>query len=262
MIRFLPIISLIACAGTSSEDTGVGTGDSGDSADTMTFPFTVSFYDGLSGAPISGAEVCTVFPETDTPCVTTDSMGTTDWSWETSGFTNVLNRMTHANYMTTLYAGRYEQDVHDGWMETLETSDSIALEYWAYQPSNVEAYLATGNVVQEDGKGGILYWLLGADGSSVDGAVITLENDSGESVGEVRYGAGMTNTLNPDLTATSIAGLVVIANVTPGEYTLRVTHNTLTCEPGFAYASGVLNTTTVPAEADSQTLGNFYCYTQ
>ena len=38
-------------------------------------------------------------------------------------------------------------------------------------------------------------------------------------------------------------------------------HDTLTCEPGFAYASGVANVTTVPVETDSQTLGTVFCYT-
>ena len=52
-----------------------------------------------------------------------------------------------------------------------------------------------------------------------------------------------------------------IANIPPGEYTFRVTHETLTCEPGFSYSSAILNVTTVPVEADSQTLGNMFCYT-
>ena len=37
--------------------------------------------------------------------IETDSIGEMDWSWEVTGFTNILNRLTHADYMTTLYAG-------------------------------------------------------------------------------------------------------------------------------------------------------------
>jgi len=256
MTRLLPLLALIACTGTSKED-------SSDSADTdvISIPFLLGFYDGLTGSAISGAEVCTVFPETDTPCQTTDVAGLLEWSWETSEFTNILNRLTHDDYMTALYAGRYEQDVHDGWMTTLETQDAVEISFWAFKPSNVDAYLSTGDLVAEDGQGHIVYWLVSSDESPVNGAVITLENSAGESVGQVAYQAALSNTIDTDLTATSAAGIVAIANVPPGEHTLRVSHETLTCEPGFAFSSGAVNVTTVPVEANSQTLGNLFCYT-
>ena len=206
----MPIVLILACSGESDEDTGESpSGDTaGDTAETDTIPITATFTDGVSGSPIVGAEICTVVPENDDPCETTDGVGAIQWQQVSLAFSNVLNRMTHPDYMTTLYAGRYDQGVHDGWMAALETSDSILIDYWAFQTSSVEAYLSTGDAVNEEGHGIVGYWLLGADGSAVNGAVITVENAAGEAVGDVLYGAGMTNTIDTDLTATSIAGNV------------------------------------------------------
>ena len=106
-----------------------------------------------------------------------------------------------------------------------------------------------------------LYWMVSADESSLEGAVITLEDASGAAVGDVRYQSGSRVTLDPTLTATSTAGVTAIANIPPGEYTLRVTHDSLTCIPGFAFSSDLPNVTTVPVEADSQTIGNLFCGT-
>jgi hypothetical protein len=119
--------------------------------------------------------------------------------------------------------------------------------------------MATGDMEVEEGQGLVVYWLVSTDGSSLDGAVITLENDAGESVGQVAYQTALTSALSLDLTATSAAGIVAIGNVEPGEYTLSVSHETLTCEPGYGFSSDVANVTSVPVEADSQTLGNMVC---
>ena len=262
MIRFLPLIVVVACGGASKEDSAAtspsdtaGTTDSTDPG----IPLRLTYVDGFTGVGISAAEVCTVIPETDTPCQTTDADGVLETEWQVSEFTNVLNRLTHEDYTTTLYAGRYEQDVQDGWTAALETSDVIELGFIAFTPAVIQTYLSTGSVVAEPGQGLVVYWLFSGDDSSMAGAVITLEDDTGASVGQVLYQT-TSNVLNPMLTATTAAGVVAIANVPPGSHTLRVSHDTLTCVPSFAFASDVPNVTTVPVEADSQTLGNLICF--
>ena len=112
-------------------------------------------------------------------------------------------------------------------MTALETSDAISLGYIAFTPEMVAAYLDTGSLVAE-GMGLALYRMFSADGSPLDGAVFTLEDDAGAPVGQVRYQSATTTVLDSTLTATSTAGVTGIANVPPGEYTLRVAHDTLT----------------------------------
>lgn len=161
-----------------------------------------------------------------------------------------------------LYTGRFEEDVYEGWMTALETSDAISLGYIAFTPETVAAYLDTGNVVAEAGTGLALYQMFSADGSPLDGSVFTLEDDAGAPVGQVRYQSATTTVLDSTLTATSAAGVAGIANVPPGEYTMRVAHDTLTCTPGFAFSSDVPNVIRVPIEADTQTFGSIVCFTE
>lgn len=281
MMRLLPLLALLACsepteedpdsqgasqgaedtddsAGTAVDDTA-GNTDSGDS-DAALIPLRMTFTDGVTGVGIAGAEICTLVPESDEPCPTTDANGLLETTWEVSEFTNVLNRLAHPDYMTTLYVGRYDQDVHDGWMNTLKTSDAVEIGYWSLTPSIVTVYLATGGLSLDAGQGLAAYWLLSADGSSLDGARVVLENDSGEPVGQAFYHGADSSTIDSDLTATSTAGSVGFVNVPPGEYTLRVFHDTLTCMPFFAFASDIPNVTTVPVEADSYTIGSLFCY--
>jgi hypothetical protein len=258
IIRLFPALALVACVGQSDEDSGSDSVDTSDTA-TVSIPFQMGYFDGITTSAIDGAEVCTVYPEVEEPCLSTDGDGLLEWTWEATEFGNVLHRLTHDDYMTTLYAGRYEQDVHDNWMETLQTSDVVEINYWSFKPANIEAYMATGGMVAEEGQGLVVFWLLSGDGSSMDGAVITLENDAGESVGQVVYQTALTNALSPALTATSASGIVAIGNVEPGDHTLTVSHETLTCQPGYAHSSDVANVTTVPVEADSQTQGNMIC---
>ncbi len=278
MFRYLSLIALVACGGSSKEDSGsnasgdaTDTTDSADATDTADsgdgdgdsdpgIPLRVTYSDGLTGLGIAGAEVCTVIPESDDPCQTTDSDGVLESTWEVTEFTNVLNRLTHPNYITTLYTGRYEQDVQDGWTTGLENADAIEIGFVAFSPSTIDVYLSTGGVVAEAGQGLAVYWLVSGDGSALDGAVVSLENDAGEAVGQVVYQSESGTSLDAALTATSTSGVVAIANVPPGTYTFEVTHDTLTCIPGFAFASDVPNVTTVPIEADSQTMGNMFCF--
>lgn len=274
MKRFLPLCLLLACSGSSKDDSGPSEAvDPTDTADTQEtqdtaeeadaeIPLRLTYTDGLTGVGIAGAEICAVIPETDAPCQTTDANGLVETVWEVSEFTNVLNRLTHENYTTTLFAGRYEQDVLDGWTQALETADAVEIGYFAFTPIALSGFLSTAGLVAEAGSGLALYWMVSADGSSLDGAVVTLENEAGESVGQVVYQNAEGTALDAELTATSASGVIAVVNAAPGSHTLRVSHDSLTCTPGFAFMSDVPNTTTVPVEADSQTLGNLFCFTE
>jgi len=271
MKRFLPLCLLFACSGSSKDDSGpseaVDPTDTADSQDTADdpgdgIPLRVTYTDGLTGVGIAGAEICTVIPETDAPCQTTDANGVVESTWEVSEFTNVLNRLTQENYTTTLYAGRYEQDVLDGWTQAIETADAVEIGFFAFTPAALSGYLASAGLVAEAGTGLVVYWMVSADGSSLDGAVVTLENEEGESVGQVVYKNAAGTALDTELTATSTGGVIAVVNAAPGSHTLRVSHDSLTCLPGFAFMSDVPNATTVPVEADSQTLGNLFCFTE
>ena len=266
MARLLPLLVLLACSGSDPEPTD--SSDPGDSAapedsgntDATAIPLRMTFTDGTTGMGIDGAEVCTLLPETDGPCLTTDADGVIETDWTQSEYTNVLNRLTRDGYMTTLYTGRYDEEVYEGWMTGLETSDAIELGFSAFTNAAVGAYLGTADAAPVAGEGHALIFLLSGDGSSLDGASLVLENDAGEAAGQVLYQAPDSISLDASLTATSTAGVVTIINANPGEYTLRISHDTLSCVPGFAYSSYVPNTTTVPVGEDSLTLSSFFCF--
>ena len=256
----LSLLTLSACTGEDSEDTADLSGEDTAVAGT-TYSFEVGFYNGLTGAGIAGAEVCTLIPEDQSePCQTTDELGMFSSEWTLDSYTNVLMRLTADEYMTTLYTGRYDAEIEAAWTELMETDGMLYGTYYGYRESDVMTYMSTGNIEPEAGKGHIVYWLLSADESALDGAVITVENEAGESVGEVAYQAAMANMLNEDLTSTSASGIFVVGNLDVGEYSVRVSHETLTCEAGFAYISGVANVVTVPVEADSVTQGTLGCW--
>ncbi|MDP6933275.1 MAG: hypothetical protein QGG40_10185 [Myxococcota bacterium] len=249
----LPILALFACSGESTDDTGT-TGN-----EMMSFDLSIQFIDGALGSTIQDAEICLLIPEgAEEPCETTNTMGRVNMTFETSGYTDVLSRLTHEDYQTTLYTGRFDEEVHEGWTETLETSDTIEAVYWSFKSATVENYMASGGLVMEDGLGHMFYWV-GLDNSGTEGVVATLENEDGESVGQVAYQAANTAVLDADLTATTTAGWFSIINIEPGEYTLTVSHDEQTCESGFAYISDVPDTVTVPVEADSVTMGTLLC---
>ncbi|HCH64208.1 MAG TPA: hypothetical protein DFR83_15500, partial [Deltaproteobacteria bacterium] len=246
--------------GTTGTTDSAEADDSGE-ADGVSIPLRLTFSDGVTGVPIADAEFCAVLPAIEPACQTSDAAGMIETTWETAEYTDVLSRLTHPDYLTMLYTGRYEQDVHDGWTTALESNDAVSIGYIAFTPAMAAGYISTGDVTIEAGTGMALYWMVSADESSLEGAVITLEDASGAAVGDVRYQSGAGVTLDPTLTATSTAGVTAIANIPPGEYTLRVTHDSLTCLPGFAFSSEIPNVTTVPVEADSQTIGNLFCGT-
>jgi hypothetical protein len=258
----LSFIALSACTGGDSEDSGEPDAEDTAIDEASPYSFEIGYYNGLTGVGIAGAEICGVIPEgQEEPCQTTDELGMLWPEWNIDGYTNLLMRLTADEYITTLYTGRYDSEVEAYWTELMETDGTVYGTYYGYRETDVMAYMASGNIEPETGKGHIVYWLVSADESALDGAVITVENDAGESVGEVAYQAAMVATLNEDLTSTTASGIFVIGNLDAGEYSLRVSHETLTCEAGFAYISGVANVVTVPVEADSVTQGTLSCWT-
>ncbi|MEC7946216.1 MAG: hypothetical protein VX265_01535 [Myxococcota bacterium] len=265
-LLLLPFLVTLACSDSGKNDADSGgtgdtadTGDSSDGSDGTGIPLRMTIVDGVTGAGVADGELCTVIPESDPPCLTTDADGIIETTWAVSEYSNVLTRFSQADYTTTLFVGRYDEGVRDGWTTALETTDAIELGYAVFSPATVAAYLATGGITAEPGMGLTVFQLISGDGSSMEGISVVLEDDAGEAVGVVGYQAADSVSIDRELSATSTSGVVGIANVPPGEYTLRTSHESLTCLPGFAFSSDIPDATTVPVEADSQTVGSMVC---
>ena len=71
--------------------------------------------------------------------------------------------------------------------------------------------------------------------------------------GTVVYWGSESTTLDPDLTASSTTGSIVVANLAPGTYTLNIEHDTLVCDNDRAWPVDAPNVYTVPVEADTVT---------
>ena len=257
------LVVLTACSGTKpddtapADDTAADTGDTGTEVEPINFEFT--FRDGITGGALVGAEICVEEPIVDDNCYTSDADGLAAWTWEQPEPTNFAARLTLEQYVTTVYAGRYAEDVAEAWEDQIEETGVVALNYGAFKTASVGAFLATGGVTQNDGKGLVLFSVWDGAGSGIDGVVISLSDDSGNDVGTVHYANPFSSAVDTTLEATSSSGTVAIANVEPGTHTLTAASPDHTCQAGFSWASDEDNTIPVPVEADVMTMSNMVC---
>lgn len=248
--------TLIACSGDDKTE------DTSDTQEGVApIVFSMSFTDGFNEAPLVGAEICVLEPELvdQEDCITTDAMGLVEWTWMEPAETNFLNRLTLPDYMTTLYLGRYDDQVSEMWTAAYGEGGVVELENFAFSESIVDLMLQIGGTSHQDGSGHAFFGLLSQDEGSLAGATLKLTNDSGESVGEALYVNAAGTGFDTSLETTSETGFATIANVPPGTYTFTVDSPDFTCTPGFAWRSDVANTTTVVVEADSMTMGSMMC---
>jgi hypothetical protein len=230
------------------------------STETGTFPFRINFNNGLTGEGIEGAEVCIVEPEMiEDPCSTTDSGGLITRTWENPQFGNLLSRFTLDGYVTTIYPGHFNEDVRDVWDALVTLNGSVEGQYFAFTEGQADAYSSTGGVTRTAGKGVVIYRVVDSDGNGVAGASVTLENAAGDSVGTVVYQSGTSIILDSSLTSTSGSGFVMIANVDPGDYTMRITHERAQCTALNSYFIDTANVVPVPVQADTLTSGLLLC---
>jgi hypothetical protein len=248
--------TLIACSGDDKVE------DTSDTQEGVApIVFSMSFTDGFNEAPLVGAEICVLEPDLgdEEDCISTDAMGLAEWTWMEPAETNFLNRLTLPDYMTTLYLGRYDDQVSEMWTAAYGEGGVVELENFAFSESIVDLMLQIGGTSHQEGSGHAFFGLLSQDEGSLAGATFELSNESGESVGEVLYVNAAGTGFDTSLESTSEAGFATIANVPPGTYTFTVDSSDFTCTPGFAWRSDVANTTTVVVEADSMTMGSMLC---
>jgi hypothetical protein len=259
---FLLLLSMLsACGGDKNGDTGE---ELVVTIDPVHFLFSTS--DSVTQAPVVGSEVCIIEPTELSECLTTNDDGEIEYSWESpSSEGDILNRITHPDYITTLNTGFFDARVHDTWASSMEEDGEIPINYAMHTMIALDAILGLSDLSREEGKGHLAYILFGEGGVSVEGAVISLKNNAGESVGTVVYGDtdGVSVSLDTSLTATSSGGGFSIINVeryfSPqphGEYTLEIAHDSLSCKGSVTDQP---NSFRLPLEADSLTRGFLYC---
>jgi len=256
---------LAACSGGKSDDSG--TSDDTDTDDTSTtdvapIDFTLTFVDGLDGSVLAGAETCVDEPVIEGEnCFTTDEDGVVQWTWEDPHETNFVARLTLDTYITTIYSGRYADDVAANWETEIDDTGMVSLLYSAFTTASVGIFLGTGDITQEEGNGIFLFNLLDANGAGVEGAVVTLTDDAGAESGTVHYANTGLSGLDTSLESTSASGTVVVANLAPGIHTATVSALGYACQPWFSWDSDEENVVQLPVEADSMTRAGLFCAT-
>jgi hypothetical protein len=257
MLKQTPLfsmLSLAACTAEKTEDTGATV-----EAGAAPITFGMTFVDGMTSSPLEGADVCVEEPAVDDNCFVTDSDGYVEWTWDSPVESNFLGRFELEGYVTSLYSGRYADDVAENWEEQLETSDIIELSYGAFSQASVGMFLNTGGVEQESDLGQVLFFVGQGDGSGLEGVSVSVADDSGTEAGTVLYVNPMMTSLDTDLESTSTSGGVAIANLGPGIHTVTVGSPDYTCKAGFAWNSNVDNEVQVPVEAGAMTQAAMNC---
>jgi hypothetical protein len=251
------LTALIACTGEKEKD--AGTLDDTQAED-VSIDFSLNFYDAFTDAALVGAEHCVLEPELgENSCHTTDENGVIEWTWEAPVETNFLSRLTLENYFTTLYLGRYDEEVGASWEALFVDTGVVQMDNYALSDTIINMSLQSAGTAHQDGMGHTLYGLASMDESSMAEAAIELTNEAGEPVGEVLYANEGGTGFDATLETTSSRGVVTIANVPPGTYTLTLVSSDFGCVAGRSWASDVANTVTVVIEADTMTMGSLAC---
>ena len=235
-------------------------GDTAESIEETVDPITFFFpaANSITEEPVEGAELCVIIPEDLTPCLSTDDDGEIEYTWESPSRTNILNRLTHPDYIMTLNTGFYNDAMKESWEPQIEENGKVQITYAMHTATAVDSILTLSGLSREEGKGHLAYILAGAEGLSVENAVITLKNDAGETAGSTVYGDpdGSSVTLDTSLSATSSSGGFSVLNVAPGQYTLEIAHESLSCTGSVSSQPNALH---LPIEADTLTRGFLAC---
>ena len=261
----LPLLVVaLSCDGESSEDSAIPSQDEVSNPEgTIVFDYTV--WNCMTGDTVADVELCDVLPVTDDDtCGVTDAQGGVRITWTNPPVSgDWATSLEHPDYSGSLRVGHYDESEYDVWRAETDAYGAKDGGFCLMTKEADQSWLETGDVTLEAAKGHVWLILYSDDGDSLYGATVTLEDESGQSVGQVVYGHGMKNSLNPDLTTTSVAGKALIANVEPGDYTLKIEHDSLTCESdGWIFASDVANEFPMPVMADMYTEADAHCYEQ
>ena len=258
MLQPTTLISLFLLAACSSDKTEES-GDFESNNDVAQLTLAITLLDGWSNASLEGAELCIEEPVVEDNCYVTDANGVVEWVWSDPKESNFLGRFTMDQYLTTLYTGRYNDDVAELWQDDIDENGEVALSYFAFTETSVNLFLNTGGVAQQEGLGQILFFLGKIDGTGLEDAVITVTSDSGTEIGTVRYINSLLSALDTTLDSTSSSGGVSISNVEPGVHTITVTSSSYTCQAGFSWNSEIDNVVEIPVEADTLTNVQMLC---
>ena len=266
MFRFVSVSGLLlafACNGDTSEDTGSAVVEDGEENPDASIVFDYSVWNCMTGDNLADVDLCDIEPLTDgDTCGTTDANGGVQITWENPPVSGDWSTsLMHPDYSGSLRIGSYDEAQYNVWLAENEAYGAVFGGFCLMTKSADESWLSTGNVTLEEGKGHVWLSLYNDNGDSMMGAVVTLVDASGQSLGQTVYQHGMKSALNPELTATSVAGKVLIANVEPGDYTLKIEHDSLTCESdGWIFQSDVPNEFPMPIMAEHYTEADAHCF--
>jgi hypothetical protein len=249
-------LGLTACSENKGDDSArLDTG-----TETTAIVFEMTFLDGMSNAPLVGAQTCIEQPIIEGEnCFVTDDDGSVEWTWGTPEKTDFLGRLSLDGYKTTLYTGRYDNDVAEIWEEEIAETGKKGLTYFAFTDVAIDLFLNTGETVQQEGQGQALIFM-GTDGNSgYAGATATFKDDAGSDVGTIQYVNPLMTGLDVTLEATSASGGISIANAAPGTHTLTTDSESHTCMEGFSWGSDNAGSIQVPIEANVMTIAQMIC---
>lgn len=261
-LSLLFALPLLACSGSDTDDAV----DSGTDTDTapedvlVTFDFNISNCN--TGVAVEGLELCDLMPEfEEDTCATSDSNGLAQITWTNPPVSsNYLTLGSHPNYADALIVGHYTEANYEFWLDAMAAGDSLDVNFCFFLDQDTDAFFSGGGLVREEGMGHVWYGLYSNEGYDVSGAVVELHNAEGELAATSYYQGGVTGEINVDLTETSGRGAVLFPNVAPGEYTVKVTHETLNCvSEGWSFLETDTNAFPVPVQAGAVTNGFVGC---
>ena len=226
-----------------------------------TSEFTYSAFDCETSLPIGGSEFCDQILNTNQEnCGVSHPGGIAEVGWDDppqSG--DYLTSWTMAGYTSVLMPNHYTAVEYSEWEIMTLQGAPIAVNYCFFTEAANAAWMATAEVTPDASKGQVVYQLTAMTSVDLSGAVVALVDDEGNAMGEVYYQHESVDGLDLSLEATSTTGLILIANVPPGDYTLTVTHASLLCSSAYSFASSLDNQVTVPVQAGAMTNGSLNC---
>ena len=261
-VSLLALSLLVGCAKDTTD--GDSSSDSGDVIDTAPAadPVTMKGYfeDGLNGNALKNASICVEEPDIgDDNCYETNNKGILNWTWEEPKKTNFILKFELANYIPTLFTGRYADEIAEVWAEEIAAKGFIELIYSTFTTIGVDQVLGSGGVTRDDTKGHVLLNLITPSGFGVGNIKVQVTDSNGDTAGQVNYFNASMSSIDSSLKGTSASGTTVITNIEPGEHTITLVDDARTCTPWFSWNSDVANSVQVPVQAGTMTRTGLVC---
>jgi hypothetical protein len=246
-------------SGTSTTGT-TGTTSSGTSSTSYSFDdpidFQLVYLDHVTMRPIASLERCILEPTWIEPtCQTTDAFGDIFITWDNVRETRFAIEAVATDYRRTVAQGRYDEEIAGYWADEIATTGQKRLEHYIWQERHVEAFYTGAGFTLREGRGEVHVRVESWTGASVVGAEVSFS----EVPASIAYISDDGVTPDMSLFGVSGSGAAVVADVTPGEHILAVTHPELICTAGGAWPTDSPNRFEVNVDPDSTTFLTVTC---